>query len=512
MRWVGDAQFYLRLRASKPTDPVQKFHRFAYLATFSFNALRDKATMPKALQGRTSTFMKRLERFAPKVRRAVLRRGDYEKVLREFDSPNTFFFLDPPYVGYDAAVGHKDFDEKRFREVLKSLKGKFLVTYGIRGGTEKDLFEGMNTMRLAHRSGVGAGPGKGMRVAQTLLAANYDFRGQRKQAKKVVVTVPRQKRVGIDETDSEFTVTVIPAASDSVRRTGEAIKRDEPRIYTSTEIRKGSPRVQALHFPKADGWTADTIRDWLAEHPNVDLAKTVAECRKAAGDADEGKARWTTAFVNDLPDSAFLFIAPGGTKDDEGKTTPRSLRKLPVRDDKGNLDIPHLRNALARLSQTSGIDAAREKKIRAEAERLLERARREQRKRDDVAEIRLLKSDKPDEERFVLGVVLEPEVEDSQGDIYSAEEVRQAAHKYMEDAGRIGLMHRQLLTQGAKILENYVAPVDMNIDGQNVKKGTWLQGLRIIDDAVWGEVKSGGLTGLSIGGSAIRQPDGTPQK
>jgi hypothetical protein len=63
------------------------------------------------------------------------------------------------------------------------------------------------------------------------------------------------------------------------------------------------------------------------------------------------KAVWTTAFMNDLPDSAFLYIAPGGEKDDEGKTKPRDLRYFPFRDSTGKVDLPHLRNALARIPQ-----------------------------------------------------------------------------------------------------------------------------------------------------------------
>lgn len=64
------------------------------------------------------------------------------------------------------------------------------------------------------------------------------------------------------------------------------------------------------------------------------------------------KAVWSAAFVNDLPDSSFAVIMPGGKKDSSGKTTPRSLRKLPYKDAAGKVDKPHLRNALARLDQT----------------------------------------------------------------------------------------------------------------------------------------------------------------
>lgn len=64
------------------------------------------------------------------------------------------------------------------------------------------------------------------------------------------------------------------------------------------------------------------------------------------------KAVWTTAFVNSLPDSSFAYISEGGKKDSEGKTVPRSLRHLPYKDASGKPDAAHVRNALARLSQT----------------------------------------------------------------------------------------------------------------------------------------------------------------
>ncbi|MEW6423169.1 MAG: phage protease [Bacillota bacterium] len=61
---------------------------------------------------------------------------------------------------------------------------------------------------------------------------------------------------------------------------------------------------------------------------------------------------WTTAYINELPDECFAYIEPGGKKDEEGKTVPRSLRHLPYKDKNGKIDLPHLRNALARLPQT----------------------------------------------------------------------------------------------------------------------------------------------------------------
>jgi len=70
-------------------------------------------------------------------------------------------------------------------------------------------------------------------------------------------------------------------------------------------------------------------------------------------------AALSTREINDLPDSAFAYIEPGGEKDDEGKTVPRSLRHFPIH------DAAHVRNALARLSQSPFGAKARAKVLAA---------------------------------------------------------------------------------------------------------------------------------------------------
>jgi hypothetical protein len=60
----------------------------------------------------------------------------------------------------------------------------------------------------------------------------------------------------------------------------------------------------------------------------------------------EEAAKWTRAYINSLPDSAFMYIEPG-YKEGEDKRA----RHLPYKDDTGKVDLPHLRNALARCNQ-----------------------------------------------------------------------------------------------------------------------------------------------------------------
>lgn len=64
---------------------------------------------------------------------------------------------------------------------------------------------------------------------------------------------------------------------------------------------------------------------------------------------------WTRRYINDLPDSAFAVIEPGGEKDEEGKTVPKSLRHLPHHNASGAVDISHLRSANSRVKQITNI-------------------------------------------------------------------------------------------------------------------------------------------------------------
>lgn len=92
--------------------------------------------------------------------------------------------------------------------------------------------------------------------------------------------------------------------------------------------------------------------------PRVDLVKGPAHGLSFL----IAKAEMSSAEINDLPDSEFGYIEPGGHKDDEGKTVPRSLRHFPLS------DAAHVRNALARASQSPFGEKAMPK-IKAAAEK-----------------------------------------------------------------------------------------------------------------------------------------------
>ena len=114
---------------------------------------------------------------------------------------------------------------------------------------------------------------------------------------------------------------------------------------------------------------------------------------------------------------------------------------------------------------------------------------------------RILKTDT--ENHFVNGIVYEPMVEDSQGNYMTETEITKAAHWFMKNGGDVDLQHCFKKCEGAEVVESYIAKCDMEIEGQEVKKGTWLMTMEITDANVWKSIQKGEITGFSMGGAGV---------
>jgi len=109
------------------------------------------------------------------------------------------------------------------------------------------------------------------------------------------------------------------------------------------------------------------------------------------------------------------------------------------------------------------------------------------------------------QERYVLGVVMEPDAVDAHGEVADAADIRRAAHNFLVKGAQIGYQHQEK-PGGLTLLESYLAPVEFKLGNRTVPKGTWLMAVRVNNDKVWQEVLDGKLTGFSIEGYAKRVP------
>jgi hypothetical protein len=112
-------------------------------------------------------------------------------------------------------------------------------------------------------------------------------------------------------------------------------------------------------------WDENKIHDWFLLHPNymapasasASLQMPLKEREKMSENekSKTGKPKvvemtkieeriWTRQYVNSLPDSAFAVVY---------KENDQLIRKFPHHQVNGNIDLPHLRNANARLPQSN---------------------------------------------------------------------------------------------------------------------------------------------------------------
>lgn len=262
-------------------------------------------------------------------------------------------------------------------------------------------------------------------------------------------------------------------------------------------------------------------------------------------EAEIAKVRWDAKYVNDLPDSAFLHVGPGGFKDASGKTVPRTLRKFPVRDKAGKVDMPHLRNALSRMPQADMPEAARAKAMRM-ARSMAKAAGMEMSKsmdggmasdRDipamlggrmgddgrtgvgrpahgpmwDMPDVRGAANERYgdfqivkslDERRLVTGPVVIPGRADGQRDVFTPEAVEQVAFDFLAKHNKttaLGVQH-SLFPPGMRLVESWITKSAWDVGGRTMPEGTWMMTVHVEDDALWSDVKKGLLTGFSIAG------------
>ena len=114
---------------------------------------------------------------------------------------------------------------------------------------------------------------------------------------------------------------------------------------------------------------------------------------------------------------------------------------------------------------------------------------------------RILKADA--DSHFVTGIVYEPMVEDTQGNYMTEEEITKAAYWFAKNGNQVDLQHCFQKCDGAEVVESYVAKCDMEIEGETIKKGTWLMTMEITDSDVWDSIQKGDITGFSMGGVGV---------
>ena len=148
--------------------------------------------------------------------------------------------------------------------------------------------------------------------------------------------------------------------------TDEAKTKKQCEKIDTKELKRDTKKEKKEHEKDAIKDDESKIKKLKKGKPSEKKSVEIHDIKKDEKYDKAKAAKLSSKQKNDLPDSDFAYIEPGGKKDSEGKTTPRSLRHLPIN------DAAHVRNALARLDQTDISEEAKKaalKKIKAAAKK-----------------------------------------------------------------------------------------------------------------------------------------------
>lgn len=120
-------------------------------------------------------------------------------------------------------------------------------------------------------------------------------------------------------------------------------------------------------------------------------------------------------------------------------------------------------------------------------------------------EVKIIKGEDEDQ-KLVYGIVYSPgsaedsSTHDAHGDFMTAEDIERSAHNFIAKYRNIDTQH-DFNAGAGEVVESYVAPVDMDINGETITKGTWVLVTKATDE-IWKDIKDGKMTGYSLAGVA----------
>jgi DNA adenine methylase len=127
------------LRAAKPDDELQRALRFAYLIWYSYGAQAQHFAGASAKTYQGGKALRSLDRVASlleetsrRLRHVLIEQRGFQEILLRYDSPVTWFYLDPPYVHFQSHGQYRPLEEEERINLfgrLAGLSGNFLMSF-----------------------------------------------------------------------------------------------------------------------------------------------------------------------------------------------------------------------------------------------------------------------------------------------------------------------------------------------------------------------------------------------
>jgi len=117
--------------------------------------------------------MNKIDDYIKKIKNTTIESQDYKKIIKKYDSPKTFIFLDPPYETSKGLYKKFDIDYQEMNKILLNIKGLFLLTINDSPNIRK-IFNNFNIKKLKVPPGSGHLKGNiGSSYRNELIITNY---------------------------------------------------------------------------------------------------------------------------------------------------------------------------------------------------------------------------------------------------------------------------------------------------------------------------------------------------
>ena len=90
----------------------------------------------------STSFVNKFKQHHLRLQDTMILNKDYKEIISNFDSPDSFFYLDPPYENSNKTVrcDYTDINLEELQQILTNIKGKFLLSLNDSERT-RDLFK-----------------------------------------------------------------------------------------------------------------------------------------------------------------------------------------------------------------------------------------------------------------------------------------------------------------------------------------------------------------------------------
>ena len=174
----------IRTRITNDYD-VRRAAMFLKLLRFSYSSSgKSYASQPFDLRKLFGLITELKDRMA----NVVVENQDFETLIKHYDRPDAFFYADPPYFStedmYEVGFGWDD--HVRLRDTLKSIKGKFLLSYNDCAEIRK-LYEGFAIFDFSRTHSMAQRYEAGKEFKELLIGNYHLYEREKKNPKQLTL-------------------------------------------------------------------------------------------------------------------------------------------------------------------------------------------------------------------------------------------------------------------------------------------------------------------------------------